>query len=81
MGKSKIMVCIKRNTVRDALDAVFHIGGGDRLRQTILDEKGRIGADFRLLVNSRFIKKGIDPLSRVLEDGDTLSIFPQVAGG
>ncbi|MFB6206373.1 MAG: ubiquitin-like small modifier protein 1 [Haloglomus sp.] len=62
-------------TVLQALEAEF-----DGLEGRLLDDEGGLRPQLSVLKNGRETVH-IDGLSTPLEDGDTVSVFPPVAGG
>lgn len=52
----------------------------DGLEGRLLDDDGAIGPHLSVLKNGRDVTH-IDGVETTLEDGDTLSVFPPVAGG
>ena len=79
LGFHQREVLLAGRTVRDLLR---QLEGelGDRFRNAVLDEEGRLRPYIKVLVNGRgiHVSGGLDtPLS----DGDVVAIFPPIAGG
>lgn len=66
-------------TFRDAFDALMETH--PELREEVLDEKGDIREHIRVLRNESNPFVADDGFDTVLEEGDTLALFPPVSGG
>jgi len=78
LGKEREMCLLEGATVRDLLDLLA--ADGQAFKEAAFDESGMLRDYVLLMVN----KKRIDPvldLSRQLQEGDELAIFPPLAGG
>ena len=66
-------------TFRDAFDAL--LDGHPELREEVVDEDGDIHEHIRVLRNQSNPFVADDGYDTVLEEGDTLALFPPVSGG
>ena len=66
-------------TFRDAFDALMETH--PELREEVLDENGDIREHIRVLRNESNPFVADDGFDTVLEEGDTLALFPPVSGG
>jgi molybdopterin synthase sulfur carrier subunit len=66
------------STVRDVLSALE--ADYDGLEGQLLDDEGSIRPNLNILKNGREVLH-MEGAETLLEDGDTLSVFPPVAGG
>ena len=66
-------------TFRDAVDALMETH--PELREEVLDEDGDIREHIRVLRNESNPFVADDGFDTVLEEGDTLALFPPVSGG
>ena len=79
MNKSEIDIILQNSsTVADAVTDIATIG--DKLRERIFDERGKLRNSLTILRNGSPIEAAHD-LTLPLADGDTLDLFPRVAGG
>ncbi|MEF8790592.1 MAG: ubiquitin-like small modifier protein 1 [Haloarculaceae archaeon] len=67
------------DTFRDALDRLLE--AHPELRDEVLDEEGDLREHIRVLRNERNPFVSHDGYETVLEEGDTLALFPPVSGG
>ncbi len=78
LGKEREISLLEGATVRDLLEELA--AARPAFKDAAFDEAGTLRDYVLLMVN----KKRIDPtqdLSRTLQDGDELAIFPPLAGG
>ena len=68
----------KDSTVREVIDKLIQIY--PKLKDEILDDNGLLKENYRVLVNGREISH-LSGLDTEVKDGDTIAIFPPVAGG
>jgi len=66
------------STLRDVLEELFK--RFPSLRNEILDENGDLKTGYRLLVNGREAMH-IGGFDIEMKDGDTIALFPPIAGG
>jgi len=76
-GKSELN--IEANSIRDLIETLIR-EYGTALRESLLDQHGRLEQFYRVYVNKRLVSEG-DVERTVLEDGDVVQMFPPVAGG
>jgi molybdopterin synthase sulfur carrier subunit len=67
------------DTFRDAFEALLETH--PELREEVLDEDGELREHIRVLRNERNPFVSHDGYDTVLEEGDTLALFPPVSGG
>jgi sulfur-carrier protein len=78
LGKERVLLLKENATVQDLLEELA--AARPAFRDAAFDESGALRDYVLLMVN----KKRIDPtqeLSRPLQEGDELAIFPPLAGG
>lgn len=78
LGKERVICLFEGATVRDLLEELA--AARPAFKDAAFDDTGTLRDYVLLMVN----KKRIDPtkeLSRPLQDGDELAIFPPLAGG
>lgn len=78
LGKERGLEVKEAATVKELLDELAAVSS--RFKETAFDESGALRDYVLLMVN----RKRIDPiqdLSRPLQEGDELAIFPPLAGG
>ncbi len=78
LGKEREMRLLEGATVRDLLDLLA--ADGQAFKEAAFDESGMLRDYVLLMVNKKRIDPAMD-LSRKLEEGDELAIFPPLAGG
>jgi len=79
-GKELLLQLPPDSTVLEVIEELDR-RSNHRFKQTILDETaGRIRPYFRIMLEGRDLNAA-DALSTRLSDGDTIALFPPVAGG
>ena len=79
-GTKQVKVDVAEDaTFRDAFDALMETH--PELREEVLDEDGEIREHIRVLRNESNPFVADDGFDTVLEEGDTLALFPPVSGG
>jgi MoaD family protein len=81
MGKREITVALddsKPQTVRDIIAEITRLEGKD-LKSRVMDEQGKSRATVRIVLNDKVLFQ--DPFETSVKNGDTILIFPLVAGG
>ena len=66
-------------TLRDAIDTLT-ARYGERFKNKIIDEKGKLRRFINIYVNGRDIRF-LDHIDTKLKDGDKVSVIPAVGGG
>jgi len=79
-GTSETLVDTKNGTIGDIIDTLIR-NYGDAFRKEVLDPDGTIKPHVRVLLNGRFVDRVADPLKRPVSEGDTIFLFPPLAGG
>ncbi len=81
MGKREMKVTFdnsKRQTVGDVVAEITKLEGKD-LKRKVMDEQGKSRATVRIVLNDKLLFR--DPFEAVVKNGDTILIFPLLAGG
>jgi molybdopterin synthase sulfur carrier subunit len=79
-GTKEVEVAVEPGaTFRDAFDAL--LDAHPELREEVVDEDGDIHEHIRVLRNESNPFVADDGYDTVLEEGDTLALFPPVSGG
>jgi sulfur-carrier protein len=78
LGKEREMHLLESATVKDLLDELAVIRPA--FKEAAFDETGALRDYVLLMVNRKRIDPALD-LSRPLQEGDELAIFPPLAGG
>jgi molybdopterin converting factor small subunit len=81
MGKREMTVTFdgsKRQTVGDVIVEITKLEGKD-LKNKVMDEQGKSRATVRVVLNDKLLFQ--DPFEASVKNGDTILIFPLLAGG
>jgi molybdopterin converting factor small subunit len=68
----------KRQTVGDVIVEITKLEGKD-LKNKVMDEQGKSRATVRVVLNDKLLFQ--DPFEATVKNGDTILIFPLLAGG
>ena len=79
-GKAEDTVDVSGNTVGDVIDTLV-ARYGDRFRQEIFQPDGSIKKSIKVFLNGSSIAYGTPLQDAVINEGDTLDIFPPFYGG
>lgn len=81
MGKREMTVTLgdsRPQTVGDVIAEITKLEGKD-LKNKVMDEQGKSRATVRVVLNEKLLFQ--DPFETSVKNGDTISIFPLLAGG
>jgi molybdopterin converting factor small subunit len=81
MGKREMSVTLddsKPRSVGDVIAEISRLEGKD-LKGKVMDEHGKSRATVRIVLNDKLLFQ--DPFEAAVKEGDTILIFPLLAGG
>jgi len=78
LGKERELEINEEATVKELLDELARLN--PRFKEAAFDDSGELRDYVLLMINRKRIDPGQD-LSRPLQEGDELAIFPPLAGG
>ena len=81
VGKKSVMLSLddsKKQRVKDVIAEVTRLESKD-LKSMVMDREGRSRCTVRIVLNGKLLLQ--DPLEAEVNDGDTVMIFPLIAGG
>jgi MoaD family protein len=81
MGKREMTVTLNDSNQQTVGDVITEISRLERkdLRNKVMDEEGKSRATVRIVLNDKLLLQ--DPFETSVKKGDTILIFPLLAGG